>query len=93
MRPDYFDPQVIVDALNGTCNTLQEALDDHYPDMDEMELTSSDHDIIGNQIFRCGTCGWWCEIDEAKENDGSKEDECQDCSNMDDDGEDKDEEE
>ena len=63
MRPANFDPQKIVDTCQGTCDeTLQSALDYHYPDMREDELTNDDHNFIANQIFLCDECGWWCEV-------------------------------
>lgn len=83
MRPTDFDIQPIVDSLLGTCNTLQSALDDHYPGMDEYDMTSSDHDALDNQIFLCSTCNWWCEIHEAHETEGG-ENECDDCHESDD---------
>jgi hypothetical protein len=90
-RPKDFDPQAIVDALNGTANDIQEALDDYYPGMLDTDMLSTDHDIIDNQIFKCSCCGWWCEIHEAVENDGGSEDICTDCKDEGDDGTDEEE--
>lgn len=78
MRPEDFDIHKIIDSLQGTCNTIQSAIDDYYPGMDENDLTSSDHDAIDNTIFLCATCGWWCETGEANESEGG-EDVCNDC--------------
>lgn len=71
MRPQDFDIQMLIDDLRGTCTEIQ----DNLPEgMDEMELTSEDHDCIDDQIFLCDTCGWWCESCDEKE-DGN----CTDC--------------
>jgi hypothetical protein len=71
MRTQDFDVQQLIDDLQGTCTSIN----DHLPEgMDDMDLTSEDHDVIDNQIFLCETCGWWCEISEQDE-DGN----CQDC--------------
>jgi hypothetical protein len=71
MRIVDFDIQPLVDALLGTCDRIE----DHLPEgMDWDDLTSSDHDAIDNQIFRCETCGWWCESSEEDDNG-----DCEDC--------------
>lgn len=79
MKPDDFDVQKIIDTCQGTCTeSLQSALEYHYPGMDEDELTGEDHAAIDNEIFMCEGCGWWCEISEAVEDEDNK---CQDCLN------------
>lgn len=67
MRPSDFNIQQIIEDLQGTCDTLQDAISYRYPDMDEMELTEEDHNQIENQIFLCTECNWWCEISEESE--------------------------
>lgn len=74
MRPADFDIHKLIDALNGTCSTIQEHLPD---DMDELELTNEDHQTIDATIFCCNTCSWWCDIEEANESDDG--DVCDDC--------------
>lgn len=79
-RAANFDVQEVIDSLQGSCQSLQECLESYYPDMDENDLTSDDHEAIDNQIFCCDTCNWWCEIGE-QDVDGN----CQDCSTADED--------
>lgn len=74
-RPADFNPHKLAEALQGTCTTI----DEHLPEgMDFIDLTSSDHDIIANEVFHCEQCGWWCEQSEAHEN-GDDGDICTDC--------------
>lgn len=76
MRPQDFDPRKIVETLQGTCmETLESAIQTHYPDMDEDDLTSDDYDYIDNEVFRCECCGWWCESSEQTETN-----ECRGCN-------------
>lgn len=80
MRAKNFDIQVVIDDLQGTCDTLQGGIENHYPDMTEDDLTEDDHTILNNQIFLCDTCGWWCEISEqCNENPECGGSDCTDC--------------
>ena len=75
MKPENFDIQELIDHLQGTCKSLQEGLNDLYPEMDVSDLTEKDNEEIDNQIFNCDTCNWWCEACEQDE-DGN----CENCS-------------
>jgi len=78
MRPTDFDVNKIIETCQGTCTeTLQSALDYHYPGMQEEELTEDDHNDIDDQIFMCNTCGWWCESSEESE---EAVGDCRDCA-------------
>lgn len=75
MKPADFNVHELIEAVNGTCNTI----DDHLPEGMEFEdLTGEDHDVIDNEIFLCNECGWWCEVHEAHETDDG-DDICDDC--------------
>jgi len=75
MRPEDFDIDQLISDLSGTCSTIEE----HLPEgMEEDDLTPEDYSAIDDQIFKCATCSWWCEIQEAVDDHG--EDVCQDCS-------------
>jgi hypothetical protein len=75
MKTENFDVQVLIYHLQGSCDTLNSAIDTLFPGMSEDDLTEDDHNEIDNQIFLCETCGWWCEICE-QDLDGN----CEDCS-------------
>lgn len=76
-RPVDFDIHKLIDSLRGTCTTIEE----HLPDnMEWSDLTTSDHEAIDSNIFLCEECGWWCDIDEQKD-----DEKCTDCAE--DDGE------
>ncbi len=85
--------QQIIDRLQGQCMiTLADACEE--VGLKEDDLTSSDHDMIDNQIFNCEKCGWWCEIGEANINPEGGGDICNDCKEEDENqGEDFDDEE
>lgn len=76
MRPESFDVQELIDSLQGTCQTMNDALPEG---MDDLDLTSEDHDSISNQIFNCTECGWWYESYEEDDNGH-----CEGCSTIDD---------
>jgi anaerobic selenocysteine-containing dehydrogenase len=78
MRPEDFNPIKVAEHLQGTCGTLQGALDDLYEGMNEDELTSDDHQTIDQEVFQCTTCGWWCEISDNVDSE-SGEMICTDC--------------
>lgn len=79
MRPEDFDINKVIEHLQGSSGTIQGALDDLYPDMDEMELTSEDHDCIDNEIFLCTVCNWWRETSQAAYDEDIQEQICEDC--------------
>jgi hypothetical protein len=88
-RPENFSILEVIEYLQGTCKTLQEGIQDNYPEMDESELKPDDLEELDNEIFNCTFCGWWCEIFEC--NDRSNEQVCDDC--VDEEQEERDEEE
>lgn len=76
MRPKNFNIHDVIDALCGTCSTI----DEHLPDeMEWTELTNDDHNAIDNEIFLCDTCGWWCELSERSDA-GADGEVCEDCA-------------
>ena len=79
--------QEIIDALQGTCDTLSGAVQEvtGNDDLDDMSLSTEQHEAIDNQIFLCDECNWWCEISEANENPQGGGDICDDCSDLEDD--------
>lgn len=70
------DIESIIEYLQGTTRTLDEACQQHGFEWEE--LTEKDHAKIDENIFLCPTCGWWCETSEANESE-SGEDVCDDC--------------
>lgn len=65
MRPEI---EEIVDYLNGSCNTLDEAcqfiLGDEF---DAMSLSKEEMEYIDERIFKCYDCDWWFESHEESE--------------------------
>ena len=79
MRAEDFDIQKIVNTLQGTCgDSIQSALDYHYPDMIEDDLNEEDHRELDDQLFVCDCCGWWYETSERNDTNGEG-DYCEDC--------------
>jgi len=72
MRPTNFDIHILINELNGTCESILSMLPDG---MEEEDLTEQDTQEIDDHIFCCEGCGWWCEIDEQCE----QCDHCIDC--------------
>jgi hypothetical protein len=52
----------IVYYLEGSCNTLHEALEAF--NMTELENDDTFLSFLDDQIFYCIQCGWWCPKDE-----------------------------
>lgn len=50
----------VIDALRGTCETLDHVADQHNIDPMDASLC----DAIDQEIFKCNDCGWWCEMHE-----------------------------
>lgn len=83
MRAKKFDPHLIAETLQGTCDTLSGVIEQEYPDMTEDDLTQADHNALDNEVFLCDICGWWCEISEScneTENCGGSN--CTDCCEL-----------
>ena len=78
MRAPNFDVSKVIEALEGTCDTIQEALEALYPGMNEDDLTKQDWDQIDSTIFLCGECGWWYEIS-RNVSDSEAEPKCDEC--------------
>lgn len=78
-RPADFDIQAVINALQGTCNILDDTVESLYPGMSWEDLTSDDHRILDMELFRCDECGWWYEISEQS-GDGER---CTDCNGED----------
>jgi len=76
-KPNDFDVNDLIEYLQGTCMTLDEGINDLYPDCDSMILTTDDHTAIDNEIFLCEDCDWWYEICEQSEDEPTK---CKDCA-------------
>ena len=72
MRSENFDVHKLVEELQGTCHSISDFLPD---EMNEMDLTTEDHEHIDNEIFLCETCGWWYEVCESGDCEGN----CENC--------------
>jgi len=63
----------IVDELRGTCKSLHEVCTDE--EMNDPVVLN----VIDMELFECSVCSWWCELNEAVENNDEGEDVCTDC--------------
>lgn len=63
----------VIDALQGTCQSLEHVLDEHNALQlrDDREFLTE----LDSRIFCCTQCDWWCEISEQSD-DGERCDEC-----------------
>lgn len=77
MRHENFDIEVLKQTLQGSCEMLDSTISQIYPNMDEDDLTEDELGDIGQDIFRCDSCGWWCDISENIEAEGEMI--CNDC--------------
>ncbi len=80
MRSTDFDIHKVIESLQGTAQSIDDALPEG---MEWADLIDEDHNAIDNEIFLCPDCGWWCETSESTDRDG--EDVCQDCGESDED--------
>lgn len=84
MRYTNFRLSKLINALKGQSLTIQEALDDLYPEMSTEEMTLEEHADLKTKIFLCKDCGAWLSVEERPESDTSSN-YCKDClSNADD---------
>lgn len=67
----------ICDELQGTCKSLEEALEAIGLEYDS--LTIAELQEIDNCVACCDSCGWWVEAGEVDENGY-----CDDCQEQDD---------
>jgi hypothetical protein len=65
----------IVYYLNGSCNSLHEALEAF--NMTELGDDDTFLAFLDDQIFYCVQCGWWCPVDELHIVDAEQY--CSDC--------------
>lgn len=73
--------QTIISTLQGTCDTLDGAVQEVCgDDFSEDDLTLEQLGEIDQQIFLCVDCGWWCEISEMS--DIEDENVCDDCKEV-----------
>lgn len=56
----------LIDFLQGTCRTLEDALQALFG-LSEDDLTIVDHHTIDTEIFVCDICEWWFEMCEMAE--------------------------
>ncbi len=52
----------ILDDLQGTCQSLEDVLDSHNMELDDLSM--KDLGYIDDSIFVCDCCGWWYELGE-----------------------------
>ena len=52
----------IVEDLMGSCQSLEDALDKHYMELDDLSM--KDLEYIDDAIFVCDCCGWWYDLGE-----------------------------
>jgi len=55
-----------IEAAQGTCMNSDEVINfiNEFDDDLDFEISEDmlEWDIINDQIFVCGECGWWCEV-------------------------------
>lgn len=61
----------IAEALNGSCETLDQVLEDYGFDIDD--LAQEQFEKIDVITLQCETCGWWCDAHEVEDS------VCEDC--------------
>lgn len=64
----------IIHDLQGTCQSLDDALEEGEDATDPVLCAA-----IDEAIFLCPGCNWWCERSEGHENPTGDEDLCDDC--------------
>lgn len=77
MGPTTADIQTIVqglvDELTGTCDSQPAWVADHPQ---ELEIL----DALGEEIFCCPVCGWWCGTDELNTPEDGEDERCDQCA-------------
>jgi len=79
----------VVDYLQGSCKSIEEALIDVTDDkVDGLESLSNWQELcsaIDDVMFLCAQCGWWCEAGDYAENqpDDCNGDICLECGELD----------
>jgi hypothetical protein len=53
----------IIAALNGSCDSIEQALIEHNAEHLQYYMPFLQH--LDNSIFLCDSCGWWCELSEC----------------------------
>ena len=89
MRPDNFNTNKLIESLQGTCMSIDDAISQEYTKaydegLDESSLTIEESQQIDMEIFNCETCGWWFERCEESE---TEEGHCDTCENEEDEDE------
>ena len=67
----------IVEELNGSCDSLNQVLENH-----EADALEDDTDFLGfldDHIFNCVCCGWWFPISEVTTDETQDELACNSC--------------
>ncbi len=64
----------LIDYLQGSCKTIDEACNEVFEDGEEI-LSDENREEIDQNLFECETCGWWFEWAEEGSNGG----ECKSC--------------
>lgn len=79
MRAENFDINILIETLQGTCDSLDQVLENLYPDMVQDDINKEEKWQMYNEIFLCPVCGWWCENSDASEEEKDGEQVCNDC--------------
>lgn len=69
--------RIIAEELQGTCNSLQFALESH--EWDGADNSQDFCDTLDSLVFECKVCNWWCETSEMS-HDEEHDWECEDCA-------------
>jgi len=69
------DIDKLVHNLRGSSKTLEQGLEVQGLSLEDM--TDQDNDALDEEVFKCDTCSWWCDIMYAVDDDGDRV--CTDC--------------
>lgn len=72
--------QVVIDYLEGTCETLDKVIFDTLGIEEEhIENDSEFYELLDSQIYNCPCCGWWVEAGASQYSENEGEEVCENC--------------
>lgn len=80
MRAEDFDINRVVEYLQGSCESLDSAIELLFSGTEFEDLTEEDLSTLDNAILNCPSCGWWVDSGEMGETVEGYEEVCDDCA-------------